>query len=430
MSSSFVFSSWVPTTIPTSTVLSSINPTHSVGLISTLTSATADMATATKLASLMHISQDIRGAQASLDIIMAQQVLATATVASVQSQATQAIFNATLNLKALEWDENAYGTDLSMAANVIFTVLFGIVFLVQTGLLTWLRFFYFGGCLFCGAGLEFAGYLTRSLAVNDTSDSDYFLCQIITLTIAPAFIMAGIYYLLAKLIVVHGHGRTFSMLKPIWYSYIFVICDVLSLVIQAIGGGMAAVAVIDFEDTDSGTHVMVAGIAFQVVSMTLFLFFWFDFLHRIYFKVNPNVSFTFHNVIALVNNGKRADDIRAQCEPYFDQNHAHLRHGKFFKWFPHVVTGSVLFIYIRCIYRVVELAQGWTGYLITHEVYVMTLDAMMVFFTCALLSIIHPVLFLGRDENLKLRISKKDIEADKSPDYEEGRSNEKENPFQ
>jgi hypothetical protein len=35
-------------------------------------------------------------------------------------------------------------------------------------------------------------------------------------------------------------------------------------------------------------------------------------------------------------------------------------------------------ILIRSIYRVVELAQGWRGTLITHEVYLFTLDSMLM----------------------------------------------------
>ena len=41
--------------------------------------------------------------------------------------------------------------------------------------------------------------------------------------------------------------------------------------------------------------------------------------------------------------------------------------------------GTLAFIAIRNIYRIVEIAIGWAGYLNTHEVYFYTLDALPIF---------------------------------------------------
>ena len=60
------------------------------------------------------------------------------------------------------------------------------------------------------------------------------------------------------------------MLKPLHYSYIFITCDVVSLVVQAVGGGMTSIAAQRYENVDSGTYTMIAGIAFQVFSMSVF----------------------------------------------------------------------------------------------------------------------------------------------------------------
>ena len=37
------------------------------------------------------------------------------------------------------------------------------------------------------------------------------------------------------------------------------------------------------------------------------------------------------------------------------------------------MTIAVIVVYIRCVYRVAELAEGWGGYLFTHEPYLMIL---------------------------------------------------------
>ena len=68
------------------------------------------------------------------------------------------------------------------------------------------------------------------------------------------------------------HGRQYSWLKPLHYSYIFITCDVVSLVIQAVGGGMTAIAAQEYNDVDPGTYTMIAGIAFQVFSMSVFYY--------------------------------------------------------------------------------------------------------------------------------------------------------------
>lgn len=121
----------------------------------------------------------------------------------------------------------------------------------------------FATCLLCGCGLEIAGYVARTIGHYHWSNTNIFLCQIISLTIAPAFVMAGVYYLLTQLIIIHG-GAEFTFLRPSYISWIFVCCDVASLFIQAAGGITAAVKLRLFENTKSGTYIMVGGIAFQV----------------------------------------------------------------------------------------------------------------------------------------------------------------------
>jgi hypothetical protein len=63
---------------------------------------------------------------------------------------------------------------------------------------------------------------------------------LIPLTLAPALLTAGIYLCLGRVITVIGSEN--SRLKPKMYTYIFIGCDVLSLVLQGTGGGMAATA--------------------------------------------------------------------------------------------------------------------------------------------------------------------------------------------
>lgn len=52
-------------------------------------------------------------------------------------------------------------------------------------------------------------------------------------------------------------------------------------------------------------------------------------------------------------------------------------------------TGSFL-ILVRCIFRVIEYLQGFTGYLLEHEVYVYVFDATLMFLTMCVFIWRHP----------------------------------------
>ena len=85
---------------------------------------------------------------------------------------------------------------------------------------------------------------------------------------SPAFLTAAIYLSLSRLIVVHGvHHARFA---PHTYTIIFVTCDLVSLVLQAAGGGLAATAN-NASGSQMGVNIMIAGLAFQVVSLVAFM---------------------------------------------------------------------------------------------------------------------------------------------------------------
>jgi len=51
--------------------------------------------------------------------------------------------------------------------------------------------------------------------------------------------------------------------------------------------------------------------------------------------------------------------------------------------------GSVL-IWVRCVFRLVEYAQGNSGYLISHEVFLYIFDALLIFGTTIIFAYVHP----------------------------------------
>lgn len=155
-------------------------------------------------------------------------------------------------------------------------------------------------------------------------------------------------------------GRKSSILSPAMYLWIFCTCDVLSLVIQAIGGGMASSESDQNEDTKPGTDIMVAGIIFQLASITVFVVFASDFIRRV--LQQHSLSSMNGTIVPLMG----------------------------------AMIFSILCIYIRSIYRTIELLQGWSGYLITHERYFIALDGAMMAPAVAIFNFVHPGWFMPR----------------------------------
>lgn len=385
---------WSTDVLPTATTLTHINPTNVYGVIETLLSASSAYPTITKRIELYSLARAVKGAKASLSVISAQNYIATATATQDFPLMTQVIWNSTMELQDLEMGFNLYQMKLSRWANLLFAAIFAFLVLAHFSLSVWKRTAYFGVCLVAGTFLETAGYAARVMSIGNYSDKSRYLCQTISLTLAPAFVMAGIYYLLAQLMVTHG--RRFTILRPLWYSYIFIFCDICSLFIQAAGGGLAAISLQNLESTHVGTLVMTVGVAFQVGSMTLFLCFLMHFLWRIYFRASPSVKFLFRNMGDLFFQTKRGKALQKDyLYPMYDQRFRATMDRPLFGAYPLAIFMACFFIYVRCVYRLIELSEGWSGFLITHEQFVMTLDGLQVLITCIILVFFHPGIIFG-----------------------------------
>jgi len=215
--------------------------------------------------------------------------------------------------------------------------------------------------------------------------------QITTLIIAPVFFSAAAYITLGALIRIVG--RSSSILSPRMYVIIFSTADVVSLVIQAIGGGSASVASNRGTNTKPGTNTMVAGILFQLATMVVFVGFMLDFLRR---------------AIRMEKPGNTNRVIMA-------------------------MSLSILTIFIRSIYRSIELLQGWKGYLITHERYFVALDAAMMVIACGVYNVVDPAVLLPKvhvkdvvvDEDDEVRVVNDEEVEVKSSVGDDSESNER-----
>jgi hypothetical protein len=158
-----------------------------------------------------------------------------------------------------------YGYTPSLPANAAFAGFFGIAMILN--LIYGIRYktWTYMTALTLGCLAECGGYVGRVLMHNNPWNDMAFNIQIVLLIFAPSFLAAGIYLTLKH--VVLQFGSEWSRLRPAWYTYVFIACDVSSLAMQSAGGAMAAMADPGEKIGDIGTNLMIAGIIWQVVGM-------------------------------------------------------------------------------------------------------------------------------------------------------------------
>lgn len=105
-----------------------------------------------------------------------------------------------------------------------------------------------------GGITEAIGWIGRALAHSNPINLNDFLIQIICLILAPCFYSAFIYAGAGMMIRIVG--TQYSIIKPSLYLWIFCLADLLAIVIQAVGGAMAALALERGTDSINGTHIM------------------------------------------------------------------------------------------------------------------------------------------------------------------------------
>lgn len=155
----------------------------------------------------------------------------------------------------------------NVPANVVFVVVFAIG-IVSQAVLAWRhRTWGYSIAMLVGTILEVVGYGGRiGLHYNVFIDT-WFIMYLCCLTIAPAFFTAAIYLSLSRILAIYG--ETLSFLRSRSITLIFISCDIISLVLQAVGGALASTAITP-ERRDIGVNIMIAGLSAQVAATTGF----------------------------------------------------------------------------------------------------------------------------------------------------------------
>lgn len=186
--------------------------------------------------------------------------------------------------------------------------------------------------------------------------------QAILILVAPALFAASIYMILGRLIRAL-HAEHLSLIPVKWVTRIFVTGDVIAFSLQAGGGGIQSAGTLDFYNL--GEKIIIAGLFVQIAVFGFFVVTSILFHSRVHKAPTPEAS--------------------AGVVPW----ERHL----------YVLYATSALILIRSIFRVVEYLQGNDGYLISHEVFIYCMDALLMAITMAIFAVWYVGDIQPRKEN-------------------------------
>ncbi|KAL2115235.1 hypothetical protein VTJ04DRAFT_10898 [Mycothermus thermophilus] len=259
--------------------------------------------------------------------------------------------------------------------NIFLAVAYGLAAVLTIVIGVWKKTWAFSIPVGSGCILECTGYIGRSILSHNVWNGDAFKLQIVAIVLGPTLVCAGLYLTLGY--VVEALDRTLSRFPPRFYPIFFIPADVSCLVIQAIGGGIAAAAGYDNPGLlVHGNRTIMAGVALQVVVLAFFGLSGADFLIRARksFKQGGNNA---------TNTSSSSDTLTGSA----------LLAQRNFRLFLIAVISAYSAILIRCIYRIAEMAGGWANPIMQHESSFVVLESFMVLIACWLLSIFAPGIF-------------------------------------
>lgn len=265
------------------------------------------------------------------------------------------------NIIGCRLEDSIYGYYPTLGGNAFFAAIFGILCIANIFLGIKYKTWTYMIALGVGCFAECLGYVGRIMLHNNPFDGTGFNIQICCLIIAPAFITAGVYLTLKYLVLTVG--RDYSRIRPKFYTWIFILCDLLSLILQGAGGGIAATANTE-ANQNIGNNLMMAGISWQVATLLGFGILVGDYVYRAYKGRNG-----------------------------FTQATVNLLASRNFKLFASSIIISFLVIFTRCVFRIAEMAGGWANEIMQNEADFIILDGVMVVIASLCLTIFHPGLF-------------------------------------
>ncbi|KAG8890011.1 hypothetical protein FRB98_001446 [Tulasnella sp. 332] len=227
-------------------------------------------------------------------------------------------------------------------------------------------------------------HLYQSISQNVWSQNPYIM-QIVCTIFGPSFMTAAFFIIFVRIIRIVG--PEYSRLSPRIYSYLFVGTDVTALLIQSIGGAMAATANTP-AGSATGAHVMVGGIILQMVAITVYALTSIEYFWRVYRERPLRAREQDVNISSRAASPNSLEKPVARGLENLTLNVRTMVLG--------LIIATVL-VYIRSIYRTAELLDGWGGPVITNQLLFDLLDGVPVFLAMVTLNIFHPGRLIPND---------------------------------
>ncbi|KAE9407123.1 RTA1-like protein [Gymnopus androsaceus JB14] len=261
---------------------------------------------------------------------------------------------------------------------ILFIVLYALSTVAHLGQAFWYRCYWMiPTACFCGI-LEILGWGARTWSSHSPGLGEPYEMQLTCTILGPTPLIAATFVILGQ--IIEQMGTSYSRLSPKMYTVLFCSADVISLVVQAVGGSKAALSfaqgtspVSKTDNSIKGGHIMLGGIAFQLTVITIYAICGFEFFMRYLYDRPIRDAATLQQ--GNVRRGTLTKGIKIQAI---------------------ALIFMTTCLWIRSVYRVCELADGWTGRIITTQVFFDVLDGAMVTLSIFTLNFAHPGMLVGK----------------------------------
>ncbi|EGO01240.1 hypothetical protein SERLA73DRAFT_179372 [Serpula lacrymans var. lacrymans S7.3] len=217
----------------------------------------------------------------------------------------------------------------------------------------------------CGIA-ELVGWSARLYSSGAPHAVVPFEIQISSTITGPTPLIAANFIMLGR--IIRALGTRYSRLPPKLYTIVFLSCDAVSLTIQGVGGGIAASASGNGQNANTGGNIMLVGIVIQMIAISIFVLCASEFLIR-YANDKP--------LRAPADEEEKVSSLSNGMNPRM-------------KLLIYAIAFNTTCLFIRAVYRTIELTDGWNGRIISTQVYFNVLDAGMVTLAIFTLNFFHP----------------------------------------
>jgi hypothetical protein len=201
---------------------------------------------------------------------------------------------------------------------------------------------------------EVAGYYGRAWSSTNPNKLGPWILQNFLLLSAAPLIAATIYMTLSRLVTALGAGEH-SLIRPSWISKIYVLADIACLGSQIAGTVLPASG--DETVIQTSRNVVLGGLVAQIIALGFFVFMTWHARRRIGRE----------KVRVLL------DDPAINWESQF-----------------RVLEAATALVMLRSIVRGVEYAQGESGFVVRHEVFIYVFDAAAMVLVMGAFLVLHP----------------------------------------